>query len=65
MTINQGLLQPLNVEIDPEIQKVKTREREQIKDLNNRFATFIDKVSVCGCCWWVHLGLFEIDEEKE
>ncbi|XP_077726071.1 keratin, type II cytoskeletal 1 [Canis aureus] len=44
VTINQSLLQPLNVEIDPEIQKVKTREREQIKSLNNQFASFIDKV---------------------
>ncbi|KAM6154104.1 keratin, type II cytoskeletal 1 [Erethizon dorsatum] len=44
VTINQSLLQPLNVEIDPEIQKVKSREREQIKTLNNQFASFIDKV---------------------
>ncbi|XP_021542347.1 keratin, type II cytoskeletal 1 isoform X1 [Neomonachus schauinslandi] len=44
VTINQSLLQPLNVEIDPEIQRVKTREREQIKSLNNQFASFIDKV---------------------
>ncbi|KAM8912636.1 keratin, type II cytoskeletal 1 [Lycaon pictus] len=44
VTINQSLLQPLNVEIDPDIQKVKTREREQIKSLNNQFASFIDKV---------------------
>ncbi|XP_059260842.1 keratin, type II cytoskeletal 1 isoform X1 [Mustela nigripes] len=44
VTINQSLLQPLNVEIDPEIQKVKTQEREQIKSLNNQFASFIDKV---------------------
>ncbi|XP_075707175.1 keratin, type II cytoskeletal cochleal-like [Rhinoderma darwinii] len=44
VTINQSLLQPLNVEIDPTIQKVKTEEREQIKALNNKFATFIDKV---------------------
>ncbi|XP_038608043.1 keratin, type II cytoskeletal 1-like [Tachyglossus aculeatus] len=42
--INQSLLQPLNVEIDPEIQKVKMQEREQIKTLNNKFASFIDKV---------------------
>uniref|UniRef100_A0A6I8NTJ8 Keratin 77 n=1 Tax=Ornithorhynchus anatinus TaxID=9258 RepID=A0A6I8NTJ8_ORNAN len=42
--INQSLLQPLNLEIDPEIQKVKTQEREQIKVLNNKFASFIDKV---------------------
>ncbi|CAI5765201.1 type II cytoskeletal 4-like [Podarcis lilfordi] len=44
VTINQHLLQPLNLEIDPEIQKVRTEEREQIKTLNNKFASFIDKV---------------------
>ncbi|ELW71446.1 keratin, type II cytoskeletal 4 [Tupaia chinensis] len=44
VTINQSLLTPLHVEIDPEIQKVRTEEREQIKTLNNKFASFIDKV---------------------
>ncbi|XP_053413885.1 keratin, type II cytoskeletal 79 [Nycticebus coucang] len=44
VTINQSLLTPLNVEIDPEIQRVRTQEREQIKTLNNKFAAFIDKV---------------------
>ncbi|XP_059103242.1 keratin, type II cytoskeletal 4 [Peromyscus eremicus] len=44
VTINQSLLTPLQVEIDPEIQKVRTAEREQIKTLNNKFASFIDKV---------------------
>ncbi|XP_038608046.1 keratin, type II cytoskeletal 3 isoform X2 [Tachyglossus aculeatus] len=44
VTINQSLLQPLNVEIDPQIGAVKAQEREQIKTLNNKFATFIDKV---------------------
>uniref|UniRef100_A0A8D0HPI2 IF rod domain-containing protein n=1 Tax=Sphenodon punctatus TaxID=8508 RepID=A0A8D0HPI2_SPHPU len=44
VTINQSLLAPLNLEIDPEIQKVRTHEREQIKTLNNKFASFIDKV---------------------
>ncbi|KAG8129473.1 hypothetical protein E2320_016188, partial [Naja naja] len=43
-TINQHLLQPLNLEIDPEIQQVRSQEREQIKILNNKFASFIDKV---------------------
>lgn len=47
VTVNQHLLQPLKLEIDPEIQKVRTQEREQIKTLNNKFASFIDKVSVC------------------
>ncbi|EDL04021.1 keratin, type II cytoskeletal 1 [Mus musculus] len=44
VTINQSLLQPLNVEVDPQIQKVKSQEREQIKSLNDKFASFIDKV---------------------
>ncbi|EDL86875.1 type II keratin Kb9, isoform CRA_a [Rattus norvegicus] len=44
VTINQSLLQPLNVEIDPQIGQVKAQEREQIKILNNKFASFIDKV---------------------
>lgn len=44
--VNQSLLAPLNLEIDPTIQRVRTEEKEQIKTLNNRFATFIDKVSV-------------------
>ncbi|RYC03339.1 hypothetical protein EUU22_22150, partial [Ciceribacter ferrooxidans] len=44
VTINQSLLAPLNLEIDPNIQKVRVEEREQIKTLNNKFASFIDKV---------------------
>nr|XP_011727173.1 keratin, type II cytoskeletal 79 [Macaca nemestrina] len=44
VTVNQSLLTPLHVEIDPEIQRVRTQEREQIKTLNNKFASFIDKV---------------------
>lgn len=42
--VNQSLLAPLNLEIDPNIQTVRTNEKEQIKTLNNRFASFIDKV---------------------
>ncbi|XP_039718278.1 keratin, type II cytoskeletal 72 isoform X2 [Pteropus medius] len=44
VTINKSLLAPLNVEVDPKIQKVRSQEREQIKALNNKFASFIDKV---------------------
>ncbi|XP_010569819.1 PREDICTED: keratin, type II cytoskeletal 4 [Haliaeetus leucocephalus] len=44
VTINQSLLVPLNLEIDLEIQKVRTQEREEMKKLNNKFASFIDKV---------------------
>ncbi|XP_022058636.1 keratin, type II cytoskeletal 8-like [Acanthochromis polyacanthus] len=42
--VNNSLLAPLNLEIDPTIQAVRTQEKEQIKTLNNRFASFIDKV---------------------
>jgi hypothetical protein len=44
VTVNQSLLQPFSVEIDPQIGQVKTQECEQIKILNNKFASFIDKV---------------------
>ncbi|XP_034028075.1 keratin, type II cytoskeletal 8 [Thalassophryne amazonica] len=44
VTVNKSLLAPLNLEIDPNIQAVRTQEKEQIKTLNNRFASFIDKV---------------------
>merc|ERR1719431_1720255 len=44
VTVNKSLLAPLNLEIDPKIQSVRTHEKDQIKSLNNRFASFIDKV---------------------
>ncbi|XP_008058578.2 keratin, type II cytoskeletal 1b [Carlito syrichta] len=44
VTVNQSLLEPLHLEVDPEIQRIKTQEREQIMVLNNKFASFIDKV---------------------
>lgn len=43
--VNQTLLTPMRVDIDPEIQKVRTQEKEQIKTLNNRFANMIERVS--------------------
>ncbi|CAK7299575.1 Keratin, type II cuticular Hb2 [Vulpes lagopus] len=44
VTINESLLVPLELEIDPAVQRVKRDEKEQIKCLNNRFASFINKV---------------------
>ncbi|XP_018424439.1 PREDICTED: keratin, type II cytoskeletal 5-like isoform X6 [Nanorana parkeri] len=44
VTVNQILLQPVKADIDPNFQKVRIQEREQIKTLNNKFASFIDKV---------------------
>ena len=46
VSVNESLLTPLNLEIDPNAQWVKQEEKEQIKCLNNRFAAFIDKVGV-------------------
>ncbi|KAF6339639.1 keratin 8 [Rhinolophus ferrumequinum] len=42
--VNQSLLNPLKLEVDPNIQAVRNQEKEQIKTLNNKFASFIDKV---------------------
>ncbi|XP_014397583.1 PREDICTED: keratin, type II cytoskeletal 78 isoform X1 [Myotis brandtii] len=44
VTINQDLLTPLKIEIDPQFQVVRTQETQEIKTLNNQFASFIDKV---------------------
>ncbi|XP_061885622.1 keratin, type II cytoskeletal 8-like [Entelurus aequoreus] len=44
VTVNKSLLAPLNLDFDPTIQAVRIQEKEQIKTLNNRFASFIDKV---------------------
>uniref|UniRef100_A0A8C9CGM2 Keratin, type II cytoskeletal 8 n=1 Tax=Phocoena sinus TaxID=42100 RepID=A0A8C9CGM2_PHOSS len=42
--VNQSLLSPLKLEVDPDIQAVRAQEKEQIKILNNKFASFMDKV---------------------
>uniref|UniRef100_A0A8C0X4U2 IF rod domain-containing protein n=1 Tax=Castor canadensis TaxID=51338 RepID=A0A8C0X4U2_CASCN len=44
VTVNESLLTPLNLDIDPNAQGVKHEEKEQIKCLNNKFAAFINKV---------------------
>ncbi|KFV74256.1 Keratin, type II cytoskeletal 75 [Struthio camelus australis] len=44
VSVNQNLLKPLNLEIDPNIQSIRKDEKEQIQTLNNKFASFIDKV---------------------
>ncbi|XP_031538712.2 keratin, type II cuticular Hb6 isoform X3 [Vicugna pacos] len=44
VSVNESLLAPLNLEVDPNAQCVKQQEKEQIKSLNSKFAAFIDKV---------------------
>ncbi|KAM4610058.1 keratin, type II cytoskeletal 8-like isoform 2-T2 [Polymixia lowei] len=44
VSVNMSLLTPLKLDIDPHIQAVRTQEKDEIKGLNNRFASFIDKV---------------------
>uniref|UniRef100_A0AAQ4PTI0 IF rod domain-containing protein n=1 Tax=Gasterosteus aculeatus aculeatus TaxID=481459 RepID=A0AAQ4PTI0_GASAC len=44
LSVNRSLLAPLDLEIDPRLSTSRALEKEQIKSLNNRFATFIDKV---------------------
>ncbi|KAK2513781.1 hypothetical protein Q9233_015308 [Columba guinea] len=42
--VNTNLLRPMHVEVDPEFQRARSDEKEQIKALNDKFASFIDKV---------------------
>ncbi|NWR81013.1 K2C79 protein, partial [Centropus unirufus] len=42
--VNTNLLRPIQIQVDPEFQRVRSDEKEQIKALNNKFASFIDKV---------------------
>ncbi|KAK2898229.1 hypothetical protein Q8A67_009647 [Cirrhinus molitorella] len=44
VSVNSSLLTPVDLQLDPELQAVKIQEKEEIKALNNRFASFIDKV---------------------
>lgn len=66
MTVDQSLLTPLKIEVDPQFQVVKTQETREIRTLNNQFASFIDKVRVNSlgaqpgpCSWASHRHLLE------
>jgi basic type II keratin len=43
--MDESLLTPLKIEIDPQFHVVRTQETQEIRTLNNQFASFIDKVS--------------------
>lgn len=51
--VNTSLLRPIQLQVDPEFQRVRSNEKEQIKALNNKFASFIEKVSpgLCLSCY--------------
>ncbi|XP_043107799.1 keratin, type II cytoskeletal 8-like, partial [Puntigrus tetrazona] len=44
VSVNTSLLTPVDLQLDPDLQSVRIQEKEEIKTLNNRFASFIDKV---------------------
>ncbi|XP_062977509.1 keratin, type II cytoskeletal 80-like [Elgaria multicarinata webbii] len=44
ISINKRLLTPLHLEIDPSFQEIRTKEKEEMKILNNEFAALIGKV---------------------
>ncbi|XP_014268235.2 keratin, type II cytoskeletal 8 isoform X1 [Maylandia zebra] len=44
VTIDRSLLAPLNLEVDPTVQTIRTMEKNQLKTLNNKFASYIEKV---------------------
>ncbi|KAI7797929.1 putative keratin, partial [Triplophysa rosa] len=44
VSVNRSLLTPVDFQLDPTLQSVRIQEKEQIKSLNNQFASFIDRV---------------------
>lgn len=48
VTVNPSLLVPLDLKVDPAIQQQKNQEKEEMKVLNDKFASLIGKVSRSG-----------------
>lgn len=48
VTVNPSLLVPLDFKVDPAIQQQKNQEKEEMKVLNDKFASLIGKVSASG-----------------
>ncbi|XP_062453079.1 keratin, type II cytoskeletal 79-like [Rhea pennata] len=42
--VNTSLLRPVHVQADPEFHRMQSDEKERMKTLDNKFASFIDKV---------------------
>lgn len=45
VTVNPSLLVPLDLKVDPTVQQQKNQEKEEMKVLNDKFASLIGKVS--------------------
>lgn len=48
VTVNPSLLVPLDFKVDPAIQQQKNQEKEEMKVLNDKFASLIGKVRGSG-----------------
>ncbi|KAL8163907.1 UNVERIFIED_CONTAM: hypothetical protein K2H54_040567 [Gekko kuhli] len=46
VSYNKRLLAPLNLDFDPSIQAIRTKEKDEIKTLNNQFAALIGKMAL-------------------
>uniref|UniRef100_A0A8C6X655 Keratin 80 n=1 Tax=Naja naja TaxID=35670 RepID=A0A8C6X655_NAJNA len=44
VSFNEALLAPLHLDVDPALQEIKNKEKDDIKMLNNQFAALIGKV---------------------
>lgn len=44
VVVDERLLEPLQLDLDPNIYAIREKEKNQIKTLNDRFAIFINKV---------------------
>lgn len=62
VSVNRSLLTPMDLQLDPTIQSVRIQEKEQIKSLNNRFASFIDRVR--NLCLLLSQSITENVEEQ-
>uniref|UniRef100_A0A8C4WJW8 Keratin 75 n=1 Tax=Gopherus evgoodei TaxID=1825980 RepID=A0A8C4WJW8_9SAUR len=67
MNFNWSLMSPIETGLDPEIQRLKAQEKEQIKTLNNKFALFIDKVrwARIKISNWTLFSLFTLNRYEE